>query len=149
MKVRYNGTDSLDVHIQKLVEEKKAMTICPELLGGFMTPRAPAEIVGGTGEDVLNGTAKVVESSGKDVSDMYIKGAHEALNIAKEVNASLIILKEYSPSCGSASIYNGSFENRKIAGNGVTSALLKREGFKVISEENMLDIFEHEDASYI
>ncbi|MBE0343044.1 DUF523 domain-containing protein, partial [Paenibacillus sp. 28ISP30-2] len=42
MKVRYNGTDSLDVHIQKLVEEKKAMTICPELLGGFMTPRPPA-----------------------------------------------------------------------------------------------------------
>ncbi len=35
MKVRYNGTDSLDVHIQKLVEEKKAMTICPELLGGL------------------------------------------------------------------------------------------------------------------
>lgn len=37
MKVRYNGTDSLDVHIQKLVEEKKAVTICPELLGGFVT----------------------------------------------------------------------------------------------------------------
>lgn len=38
-----------------------------------MTPREPAEIVGGTGEDVLNGTAKVVEFSGNDVSDMYIR----------------------------------------------------------------------------
>ncbi|MBJ8194246.1 DUF523 domain-containing protein, partial [Bacillus cereus] len=44
-------------------------------------------------------------------------------------------------SCGSAAIYNGSFENRKIAGNGVTSALLKKEGFKVISEEQISDIF--------
>ncbi|AET61887.1 DUF523 domain-containing protein [Paenibacillus terrae] len=145
MKVRYNGTDSLDVHIQRLVEEKKAVTICPELMGGFMTPRPPAEIVGGAGEDVLNGTAKVVELSGNDVSEMYIRGAYEALNIAKEISATLIILKENSPSCGSTAIYNGSFENRKIAGNGVTSALLKKEGFKVISEEQVPEIFLHED----
>ncbi len=110
-----------------------------------MTPRPPAEIVDGTGEDVLNGKAKVVESSGNDVSEMYIKGAYEALNIAKEINATLIVLKENSPSCGSAAIYNGSFENRKIAGNGVTSALLKKEGFKVISEEQISEIFLHED----
>lgn len=95
-----------------------------------MTPREPAEIVGGTGEDVLNGTAKVVEFSGNDVSDMYIRGAYEALNIAREVNATLVVLKENSPSCGSAAIYNGSFENRKIAGNGVTSALLKRKALR-------------------
>lgn len=144
MKVRYNGTDSLDVHIQKLVEEKKAVTICPELLGGFMTPREPAEIVGGTGEDVLNGTARVIEFSGNDVSDMYIKGAYEALHIAREVNATLIVLKENSPSCGSAAIYNGAFENCKIAGNGVTAALLKKEGFKVISEEQVSEILLHQ-----
>lgn len=95
-----------------------------------MTPREPAEIVGGTGEDVLNGTAKVVEFSGNDVSDMYIRGAYEALNIAREVNAKFVVLKENSPSCGSAAIYNGSFENRKIAGNGVTSALLKRKALR-------------------
>ncbi len=94
---------------------------------------------------MLNGTAKVVEFSGNDVSDMYIRGAHEALSIAREVNATLIVLKENSPSCGSAAIYNGAFENRKIAGNGVTSALLKKEGFKVISEEQISEIFLHED----
>ena len=49
MKVRYNATDSMDTNIQLLVEAKKAVTVCPELLGGFTIPREPAEIVEGTG----------------------------------------------------------------------------------------------------
>ena len=68
-KVRYNGTDSLDNRIQQLIVANKAMTVCPELLGGFTTPREPAEIVGGDGEDVLNGKARVIELSGKDVTE--------------------------------------------------------------------------------
>lgn len=55
LEVRYNGTHSLSNKISKLVEENMAVTICPELLGGFTTPREPAEIVGGDGEDVLDG----------------------------------------------------------------------------------------------
>lgn len=58
LEVRYNGTHSLDNRISKLVRENKAITICPELLGGFSTPRVPAEIVGGDGEDVLDGNGK-------------------------------------------------------------------------------------------
>lgn len=102
MKVRYNGTDSLDETIRKLVEEKKAVTVCPELLGGFATPRDPAEIVGGTGEDVLDGKASVVEKSGEDVTELYMKGAYETLRIAKELGANTVVLKENSPSCGSS-----------------------------------------------
>lgn len=33
-------------------------------------------------------------------------------------------------------IYNGEFKGKKIIGNGVTTALLKRNGLKVISEES-------------
>ncbi|KAB8138017.1 DUF523 domain-containing protein [Gracilibacillus oryzae] len=134
LKVRYNGTDSLDERINKLVREKKAVTICPELLGGFSTPREPAEIVGGDGEDVLDGKARVVEKSGNDVTELYIKGAYAALEKAIKLNTSLVVLKENSPSCGSSIIYNGEFKGKKIVGNGVTSALLKRNGIKVISE---------------
>lgn len=135
MKVRYNGTDSLDETIRKLVDENKAVTVCPELLGGFVTPREPAEIVGGTGEDVLSGKVRVVEKSGRDVTGLYIKGAQETLRIAKELGATTVILKENSPSCGSGRIYDGSFDNRRISGNGVTTALLRREGIVVLSEE--------------
>ncbi|MEW4286203.1 DUF523 domain-containing protein [Priestia koreensis] len=134
-EVRYNGTHSLDNRISRLVKENKAVTICPELLGGFLTPREPAEIVGGDGEDVLDGKAKVIEQSGTDVTELYIKGAHATLDVAKKLNATIIVLKENSPSCGSSIIYNGEFKGKKIIGSGVTSALLKRNGLRVISEE--------------
>ncbi len=50
LQVRYNGTHSLDLKISKLIVENKAIPVCPELLGGFSTPREPAEIIGGNGE---------------------------------------------------------------------------------------------------
>lgn len=140
LDVRYNGTNCLNDKIRKLVEENKAMTICPELLGGFSTPREPAEIIGGTGEDVLDGTAKVVDQSGKDVTQLYLKGAYSTLEKAIELHATLIVLKENSPSCGSSTIYNGEFTGKKMMGMGVTSALLKRNGLKVISEDQLADI---------
>ncbi|NYV68759.1 DUF523 domain-containing protein [Bacillus sp. Gen3] len=139
LDVRYNGTNCLNDKIRKLVEENKAITICPELLGGLSTPREPAEIIGGNGEDVLDGNAKVVEKSGKDVTQLYIKGAYSTLKQAKKLNATLVVLKENSPSCGSLTIYNGEFTGKKIMGMGVTSALLKRNGIKVISEELFAD----------
>ncbi|MFY3790781.1 DUF523 domain-containing protein [Ureibacillus sp. MALMAid1270] len=141
-KVRYNGSDSLDDRIQKLLIEEKAYTVCPELLGGFSTPREPAEIVGGDGEDVLNGKAIVVEKSGRDVTDLYVKGAYLTLKKVQELGATAIILKEYSPSCGSSMIYNGEFKGNKIPGVGVTTALLRRNGLKVISEENLTDFLD-------
>lgn len=35
LEVRYDGKHSLHDQIKKLVAEKKAITICPELSGGF------------------------------------------------------------------------------------------------------------------
>lgn len=139
LEVRYNGTHCLENKISQLIEENKAIPICPELLGGFTTPREPAEIIGGNGEGVLDGKAKVVEKSGRDVTELYIKGAIETLKQAKNVNATVVVLKEYSPSCGSSMIYNGEFIGEKIAGNGVTAALLKRNGLQVISEKQFND----------
>ncbi|MDH6447257.1 uncharacterized protein YbbK (DUF523 family) [Paenibacillus sp. PastF-4] len=140
MKVRYNGTDCLDEKIQKLLNENQAIAVCPELLGGFSTPREPAEIVGGDGEDVLAGMAKVVDRSGTDVTELYLKGAYITLEKAQEVSATMVVLKENSPSCGSTMIYNGEFKGKKIAGNGVTAALLRKNGIEVTSEENWLSL---------
>lgn len=137
MKVRYNGTDCLDETVQKLLDEKKAVAVCPELLGGFQTPREPAEIVGGEGMDVLEGKARVIDRSGRDVTEMYIKGAFETLQLAREWGAATVVLKENSPSCGSSMIYNGEFAGFKIPGQGVTAALLRKNGIDVISEEQL------------
>ncbi len=138
LNVRYNGTNSLNEKIQKLVLENKAVTVCPELMGGFTTPREPAEIVGGNGYDVLDGKARVVERSGRDVTELYLKGANATLQKAREIGATKVVLKEYSPSCGSAMIYNGEFNGTKLVGVGVTTALLQRHGIEVVSEEQFL-----------
>lgn len=132
--VRYNGTSCLNHTIQKLIDEKKAIAVCPELLGGFVTPREPAEILGGDGFDVLVGKAKVIERSGNDVTELYINGARKTLHIVQEMKVTHVVLKEYSPSCGSKNIYNGKFIGEKRDGVGVTTALLEVNGIKVISE---------------
>lgn len=49
IECRYNGSHAASEKIRRLVEEKKAVMVCPELLGGFTTPREPAEIIGGDG----------------------------------------------------------------------------------------------------
>ena len=136
LEVRYNGTHCKNEALLDLIKMSNVMTVCPEVLGGLLTPREPAEIVGGDGQAVLDGTAKVISKTGQDVTANFIKGAYATLKRAQELNVSMIILKENSPSCGSSMIYDGTFSGSKVVGNGVTAALLKRNGIKVFSEEN-------------
>ncbi|NQX44637.1 DUF523 domain-containing protein [Paenibacillus tritici] len=137
MKVRYNGTDCLEQGIRQLLDSRQAVAVCPELMGGFSTPREPAEIIGGTGKDVLEGKARVIDRTGNDVTAMYIEGAYAALEQVRSLAATLVVLKENSPSCGSSMIYNGEFAGVRIPGEGVTSALLRQHGIEVISEQQL------------
>ncbi|WP_408009842.1 DUF523 domain-containing protein [Pseudalkalibacillus sp. A8] len=139
LAVRYDGTHCMNQKVCELIEGNKAIPVCPELLGGFPTPREPAEIIGGNGEDVLDGKAKVIEKSGRDVTELYINGAYSTLKKAKEVDATVVVLKESSPSCGSSMIHSGGFTGQKISGSGVTTSLLKRNGLRVLSEEQFAD----------
>jgi uncharacterized protein YbbK (DUF523 family) len=135
-KCRYTG-DGFDCpELRKLVEEGKAVPVCPEVLGGLPVPRDPNEIVGGDGFDVLDGRAWVLTSGGEDKTDVFLRGAGEVLAIARKHGARVAILKERSPSCGSSMIYDGTFSGKKIPGCGCTAALLIREGLRVYSEEN-------------
>jgi len=45
--------------------------------------------------------------------------------------------KSISPSCGCGQIYDGTFPKKLIDGDGVTAALLKRNGIRVITEKDM------------
>jgi uncharacterized protein YbbK (DUF523 family) len=111
--------------------------VCPEQLGGLPTPRAPQEIQGGTGDAILNGKCKVMNKDGQDVTREFIKGAEETLKIASQLHIDEFIAKSGSPSCGCARIYDGSFSGTLIDGDGVTTALLKRNGIKIIPEEDL------------
>lgn len=134
---RYDRKHRLVKAIQEMVEKGEAIPVCPEQLGGLPTPRNPAEIVGGDGGDVLDGKAKVIDCEGNDVTKQYKKGAYEALKIAKQFEVEEAILKEKSPSCGSCWIFNGEFQGVKKPGEGVTTALFRRHGIRVRSEDSI------------
>lgn len=132
---RYDGdSNAVDVFV-KMVENGEAVFVCPEQLGGLSTPRPPAQIVGGTGADVLDGKAKVITDQGVDVTAAFVRGAQEALRMAQLVGAQEAILKERSPSCAATQIFDGTFTKGKRPGQGVTAALLTRHGINVSSEE--------------
>jgi uncharacterized protein YbbK (DUF523 family) len=134
--VRYDGRGkplSADL-ISELSAHCRLVPLCPELAGGFQVPRPPAEIENGsTGDDVLDGHARVVEIGGRDVTGQFVSGAEAALSLAQSQRCAYALLIDGSPSCGSAMIYDGSFEGRKQAGNGVTAALLARHGIEVFT----------------
>lgn len=134
---RYDGAANPDDEVARLVAEGRAVLVCPEEDGGLGTPRPPAEIVGGDGHDVLDGTARVVTRGGADVTDTYVKGARLALAAAKEAGATEALLKARSPSCGRGAIYDGSFSRTIRTGDGVTVALLVREGVRIRTEEDL------------
>ena len=117
--------------------QNRLVVVCPEVEGGLPTPRPPAEIVGGTGEDVLTGDAGVHTVTGADVTSAFIRGAHLALDLVQRFHIRVALLKERSPSCGSCTIYDGTFSQRPIPGRGVTAALLARHGVAVFNETQL------------
>ncbi len=131
MNMRYDGKSNPNRKVIIMVRRGEAVPVCPEQLGGLPTPRPPQEIVGGSGEDVFDGRAKVFDSLGFEKTKEFIEGAKEALKIAKECGAKEAILASKSQSCGCGRIYDGSFSGRMRDGDGVTAALLKRNGIKV------------------
>ncbi len=137
--VRYNGTAArVDSSVlEDWAAEGRAVPFCPEVAAGGLIPRPAAEIVGGDGNRVLDGRARVVDATGKDLTSSFLEGAREALSAALASGARAAILKEGSPSCGSNWTYDGSFSGRLVTGRGVTAALLERNGIRVFGEHEV------------
>ena len=118
IKCNWKGKDYKNNKVIRLLKNEILIPVCPEQLGGLPTPRAANEI-NGNGEDVLNNKCRILNTNNEDVTENFIKGAKEALRIAKLFNIKEFVGKSDSPSCGQ---------------DGVTTALLKRNGIKVVSE---------------
>jgi uncharacterized protein YbbK (DUF523 family) len=128
----FEGKSWLQPELLKEFKKGNLFPVCPEVLGGLSVPRVPSEIQGGTGSDVLYGKAKVVSLQGVDVTKEFVNGAHAVLRIAKSVGATEALLTEKSPSCGCERIFDGSFSDKFVNGDGVTAALLKKNGIQVL-----------------
>lgn len=127
VKCRYDGGHSLNDKVVNLLKEEVLIPICPEQLGGLPTPREPAEIRNG----------KVITKSGKDVTENFQRGAEQVLMLAKLMGIKEAILKQGSPSCGCGQIFDGTFTGRLTKGDGVTTALLKKNGIKVTPDDEL------------
>ena len=123
---RYDGASKAHPAALSLMEKYQLIPVCPEQLGGLPTPRSPAERRG----------EKVVTKEG-DVTAQYRWGAEEALRLADLFGCDTAVLKERSPSCGSGTIYDGTFTKTLIPGDGVTAQLLKEAGITVIGESEI------------
>lgn len=133
--VRYDGgAGGPYAQLTRWQDEGRVVALCPEVAGGLPTPRAPAEIPGGQGADVLAGRVPVVDVTGADVSAAFLAGAQVALQLVRRHGIKVAILKANSPSCGNLETYDGSFSGIRVAGEGVTAALLRHEGVQVFSE---------------
>lgn len=119
-----------------LVAAGKAFPVCPEQLGGLPTPRPPAELQGGDGQDVLDGQARITRQDGEDVTDAFLAGAQKTVEIARRCGATSAILKARSPSCGAKQVYDGSFSGALKPGKGLTAAMLEAEGLTLYDEDD-------------
>ena len=124
---RYDGLSKpLDEKILNRLREKyHLIPICPEIMGGLSTPRIPAEI---------DCKRRVLRKDGADITENYLRGAVEALRLAKFFDCRLAILKEKSPSCGKGKIYDGSFTKTLTVGDGIAAEILQQNGISVIGE---------------
>jgi uncharacterized protein YbbK (DUF523 family) len=124
---RYNGETKTNRKVIELAKKEVLIPVCPEQLGGLATPREACE----------QKNNNVFTKTGKDLTTKFKNGANEVLRIAKLFGIKEAILKQRSPSCGCGKIYNGNFDGTIIEGNGVTAKLLKENGIKIISEEEL------------
>ena len=76
---RYDSRLKPDEECIRKLSGRHWVPVCPEQLGGLPTPRAPADLVGGDGNDVLAGRARVVTRDGVDVTSHFIGGARQCL----------------------------------------------------------------------
>jgi len=124
---RYDGKIIPNDEVIRLAKKEILIPVCPEQLGGLSTPREPSEQKG----------EKVITILGVDVTRNFIKGAEQVLTLAQIYGIKEAILKQESPSCGCGRIYDGTFSNRLIQGDGVTTILLKKNKIKVITEQDL------------
>ena len=60
-----------------------------------------------------------------------------AAQLARLTGAQAAVLKERSPSCGSGAVYDGTFSGVLTEGWGITAALLRQQGLRVVGESGI------------
>ena len=134
-KVKYNGKDNkLSINtLDKLAKTYEIISFCPEVQGGLPTPRIPCEVIS------LN-PLRVINKNQEDKTKEFVLGANKTLDLCKQENISIALLKANSPSCSSKYIYDGTFTSKKIESVGITTSLLLKNNIKVFDETHINEL---------
>ena len=133
----YKGESKPNEKVKELIRRGLALPMCPEQLGGLPTPRSGSRIISGKGEEVIEGRSRVITDNSKDVTSNYLRGAELVLHLCRQFSINIAVLKQGSPSCGKGKTQGGRNQRMLVGGNGVTTALLEKNGIKVYSEEDL------------
>ena len=129
---RYDGGHS---HINDLDgTDINWIPVCPEESGGLGTPRPAAEMQD-TAEKIIKGKGGIININGEDVTQNFIKGAEESLEMGLMNGVEFAILKSRSPSCGIGQIYDGTFTGTVKQGDGIFAHLCMKVGIACISSD--------------
>ena len=139
---KYNGANNLSEDVVQFCKSHTFTSVCPETCGGLKAPRDPAEIVRSE-----NGFFRVIDASGKDLTENFLSGAEKELDnsirTAEKMDESIegAILKANSPSCGAGKVYDGSFSRTLVEGDGIFAGRLRELGIEIANENNLREIF--------
>ena len=146
--VKYDGTNSsialnpkfpfsLKELFMDILCDNEIYSFCPEVAGGLGVPRVPAEIV-------KRYKPFIVENqNAEDVTINFLLGAKKALDLCKEENIKVALMKANSPSCGNLKIYDGTFSNNLIDSQGLTVKLLKENEIEVFNENQLQELVKY------
>ena len=122
------GNNALEGETLRALRREWALVpVCPETAGGLGVPREPSERRG----------ALVYSRSGRDVTAAFARGAETACRLCERFGCAAALLKENSPSCGSGSIYDGSFSGTLTAGDGLAAERLRERGVTIVGESRI------------
>ena len=126
---KYNGKNSKNNKLLTFLKNQDYITICPEVVGGLPTPRACSEIQNN----------QVVNTDGKDVTKEFYLGAQKELERVIEAKVDLVLVQPRSPSCGCGKVYDGTFSNILIDGDGIFVKMCKNKGIDVQNCDDFLE----------
>lgn len=136
LPTRYDGKAKRSQEVLDYLQRENLtpIPVCPEQLAGMTTPRDKTFFQSGDGRAVLAGNGEAVSENGRSMNAIFCRGAKMTREIARLSGCRRALLKEGSPSCGVHRVYLG---EDKVAGVGVTSALLMNSDLDVMSEEDL------------
>lgn len=138
LKTRYDGTDNRCQDVIDFLRDNQLapVPVCPEQLAGLPTPRPKCWFLRGDGDAVRASEGQLTDEQGQDITEKFLHGAREALKVAQLSGCTQAILQQRSPSCGTDKIY---LNETLVAGMGVTTAILRKNGIIVFGHDNLPD----------